>query len=185
MLDHHDGEAIYRLALPMLKDTLHSVERLLLKAEGQDEAALLSRRLAPDMFCLAHQIVVLCDGLTGVAAILAGRGDAPETAFVFNRGDEAALGEVDRTFAQSLARISGTLGRLDAAAAGDYRLQAGDAVVVARPGHVRHFEVRAFVWNYAIPNAWFHASMAYALLRQAGVEIGKGDFQGPAPYRVA
>lgn len=184
MLDQNDDEAIYRLALPMLKNTLHSVERLLLKAEGQDEAALLSQRLAPDMFCLAHQIVVLCDGLAGVAAILAGRGDAPETAFVFNRGDEAALGEVDRTFEESLARIRQTLSWLDAAAGGDYRLRAADAVVVARPGHARHFEARAFVWDYAIPNAWFHAAMAYALLRQAGAEIGKGDFQGPAPYRV-
>jgi uncharacterized protein len=34
------------------------------------------------------------------------------------------------------------------------------------------------VLGYVLPNVYFHATTAYALLRHAGVEIGKRDFLG-------
>jgi hypothetical protein len=30
-----------------------------------------------------------------------------------------------------------------------------------------------------IPNVYFHIAMAYAVLRQGGVDVGKMDFLGP------
>ena len=32
--------------------------------------------------------------------------------------------------------------------------------------------------TFVLPNFYFHVSMAYALLRSAGVEIGKRDYLG-------
>jgi hypothetical protein len=32
--------------------------------------------------------------------------------------------------------------------------------------------------DFVLPNFYFHVSVAYALLRKNGVEIGKGDFLG-------
>lgn len=41
---------------------------------------------------------------------------------------------------------------------------------------------RELVDIYAIPNFIFHISMGYAILRQQGLEIGKGDFDGLHAY---
>ena len=35
----------------------------------------------------------------------------------------------------------------------------------------------------AVPNFFFHTAMVYALLRHAGVEIGKRDFLGPQTFK--
>uniref|UniRef100_UPI003F743919 DUF1993 family protein n=1 Tax=Aeromonas caviae TaxID=648 RepID=UPI003F743919 len=34
------------------------------------------------------------------------------------------------------------------------------------------------VHEYGIPNFYFHLTMTYALLRQAGVDLGKRDYLG-------
>src|SRR5260370_47725 len=36
----------------------------------------------------------------------------------------------------------------------------------------------AYLTDFVPPNFYFHVSMAYALLRKNGIEIGKGDFLG-------
>lgn len=41
-----------------------------------------------------------------------------------------------------------------------------------------------FIQQYALPNFFFHLGMAYALLRQAGVPLGKPDFDGFHRYPV-
>ena len=40
------------------------------------------------------------------------------------------------------------------------------------------FKASDYLFNYALPNVFFHSSTAYAILRHNGVEIGKGDFLG-------
>jgi hypothetical protein len=35
-----------------------------------------------------------------------------------------------------------------------------------------------YLTKFALPNFYFHATMAYAVLRKNGVELGKGDFLG-------
>jgi uncharacterized protein len=35
-----------------------------------------------------------------------------------------------------------------------------------------------FVTCYALPNFFFHLTTAYAILREAGCPVGKGDFDG-------
>ena len=37
---------------------------------------------------------------------------------------------------------------------------------------------RTYLLHFALPNVYFHATTAYALLRHAGVELGKADFLG-------
>lgn len=39
-----------------------------------------------------------------------------------------------------------------------------------------------FIALYGLPNFFFHLNMGYAILRQKGVEIGKGDFDGFHSY---
>jgi len=33
--------------------------------------------------------------------------------------------------------------------------------------------------SFSLPNFFFHCTMTYALLRQGGVDLGKGDYLGP------
>ena len=40
-----------------------------------------------------------------------------------------------------------------------------------------------YVVHVAIPNFFFHATMAYAILRHNGVELGKMDYIGSLPTR--
>ena len=37
---------------------------------------------------------------------------------------------------------------------------------------------QAFLFNFVLPNFFFHVATAYAILRHNGVEIGKGDYLG-------
>lgn len=174
--------------MPMLARVLASAHRLLsiarghARARGLDEAGLLAQRLAPDMFCLSHQVRVLADGLDGALAQLAGHTADPHAGHVFNRGDEASLGPVDRSLDAPLARLAGSMARWQALPADARLAHPGDEIHVCRPGHGRRFEAEDFVWRYVLPNAWFHLAMIHALLRAAGVPVGKADFDGPRAW---
>ena len=43
-------------------------------------------------------------------------------------------------------------------------------------------EITDYLVSFAIPNLWFHLSMAYAILRARNVAIGKADFDGRHRY---
>jgi hypothetical protein len=55
-----------------------------------------------------------------------------------------------------------------------------DVVIPRRDGPVT-MKGEAYLKHYATPNVYFHATMAYALLRHNGVELGKTDYLGAAP----
>ena len=40
------------------------------------------------------------------------------------------------------------------------------------------FTGAAYLADFVLPNFYFHVAMAYALLRKAGVDVGKADFLG-------
>lgn len=169
---------------------LERAEHLLARAEdGGPLAHVMDRRLAPDMFSLAEQVVVLADSMIGSAALLTGHSAStvPEAAWVFNRGAAEGLGELPVTLATARHRILAAQSAVLKLARGSLlpASQPADAeVVVARPGHVRRFRLAAFVHDYVLPNAYFHLTMIHALLRQAGAAIGKADYEGPRPYTL-
>ena len=40
------------------------------------------------------------------------------------------------------------------------------------------FNGEGYLTSFALPNFYFHVSMAYAILRQRGVPLGKKDYLG-------
>ena len=44
---------------------------------------------------------------------------------------------------------------------------------------------REFLYLYGLPNFFFHLTMGYAALRQAGMALGKADFDGLHQYPAA
>ena len=47
-----------------------------------------------------------------------------------------------------------------------------------RQGDPLHFTGQTFLQQWSLPNFFFHVTTAYALLRQAGVNLGKADYLG-------
>ena len=177
------------LCTHVLDRARHLFARAALEFEPAAQSAALRHRLAPDMFDLGQQAIVLADSLVGAAALLAGRtrADEPAVQWVFNRGDEASLGAPDADFDAVLRRLESARARVREIGAleGTRRALSGTAVIVVeRPGHRRSFEAAAFMERYVTPNAYFHLAMMYALLRASGARLGKADFEGAPAYLV-
>ncbi len=85
--------------------------------------------------------------------------------------------DTESTFAELKARCDKTIAFITSVdpaviAAGESR----DVVLKFGNGMGYRFKGADFLTGFAIPNFMFHASMAYAILRSAGVPLGKVDF---------
>jgi uncharacterized protein len=164
--------SLHAASVPVFSQMLGSLDALLAKADAHvaerklDPAALLQARLYPDMFPFLRQVQVACEFAKSVCGRLAGVElpveDDAETTFQELRG----------RVARTLNFIKG----LDAAAFD----AATDREILLRPGtpKERRIDAPAYLLSYGLPQFFFHATTAYALLRHNGVEIGKKDFMG-------
>lgn len=135
------------------------------RARGFEPDRLLGARLAPDMFDLTRQLQIACDLAKGGGSRLAGV-EIPKHA-----DDETSIVELRARIARVLSYLD-TLPReaIDAAAERE--------IVLSVQGRELRFAGADYVNQWALPNFYFHCSMAYALLRQQGVPLGKRDFLG-------
>lgn len=148
-----------------------------------DAGTLLAARLAPDMLHLAHQVEVLAEGVLGSVALLAGV-DHAATGHVFNRGEDLLPVLPWRTLGDALNRVYIAHADAQALVTAAHWVPPDAVLTVRRPGNARQFVAADFAECYAVPNALFHLSMIYALLRAHGVPIGKADFEGPPAYTL-
>ncbi len=163
---------MYTNSVPVFKQLLTAM-RTILATTAADVAtrsinpeAFLQARLFPDMFPLLKQVQIAADFARGVAARLAGV-DVP----VFD-GHETSFADLDALLARTLTFLDG----LDAAQfEGSERRE-----IVLRPGtpKERKLDGQAYLSSYGLPQFFFHATTAYAILRHNGVAIGKKDFMG-------
>lgn len=181
----HFDPAVWQLLLSLDRTTcLLRIARGHLSTENVSlHSTLLAARLAPDMLHLAHQVEVLVDGVVGSLALLTGT-DHVAAGKVFNRGEDLLPTLPWRTLDDALNRVTTAQDTAAAMVAKAHWVPADAVLTVRRPGNARQFLATAFAERYAVPNALFHLSMVYALLRANGVPIGKADFGGPAPYTV-
>ncbi|AGC47134.1 hypothetical protein MYSTI_05858 [Myxococcus stipitatus DSM 14675] len=183
---------LYEASVPALNRMLRSLGHLLQQGalhaqrEGLRPGALLEKRLAPDMFPLARQVEIVVSGAKGCGARLSGRLAPEDTSWelaVFNRGDTASFGPLPTSFEQLQGLVEEALVQLRSLSPGE--IAAGPtSISVAKRGEVRHFETHSFVLDYVLPNLYFHVTVVYALLRAAGVPLGKKDFEGAPAYRL-
>jgi hypothetical protein len=168
------------LLVPTYRDMLRTLKGLLDKAAvqlGPDKAeALLSARLAPDMFPLSTQIrfaaVQAYDGPRRL------RGNPPPAAMEDTLGKGRNAGEHPGTLAEARTRIDQALAYLDALGG-----QALDAIAEDQPmvldldmGLTFDLTKEQFARDWALGQFYFHIMAAYAILRKEGVEIGKADY---------
>jgi hypothetical protein len=126
---------------------------------------LTGSRLAPDMFPLSRQVQIACDIAKGAAARLSDT-EIPK------------FEDTETTFPELKARIEKTLQFVNGIAADKFKdSEKRDIVIVNRRGDLK-FTGLAYLTEFVLPNVYFHATAAYAILRHNGVEIGKPDFLG-------
>ncbi|MBB1199302.1 DUF1993 domain-containing protein [Enterobacteriaceae bacterium 89] len=135
------------------------------KEQGVQESSLLEAKLAEDMFPLKRQVQVACDMSKRAIARLADV-EAP------------VMEDNEETFAELRERIAATIKFLKSVQ--DGKLDGDDErpIVVQAREHELHFTARSYVFQFAVPNFYFHETTAYGILRQAGVPLGKRDFLG-------
>ena len=164
--------AIYTASIPVFRQMLGGLKDVLAKAEAHvadkklDPNAFLQARLFPDMFPLLRQVQVATDFAKSVSARLAGV-EVPK------------VEDSEQTFADLQARIDNVLaftGGLDSAKFD----AAATREIILRPGtpKEKHMTGETYLLAYGLPQFFFHVTMAYALLRHNGVEVGKKDFMG-------
>lgn len=131
-----------------------------------DTANYLGLRLAPDMLPLLRQIQIASDSAKAAMGRLAGA-ELPKW-----EDNEAS-------FADLRARVAKTIDYVKSFQPAQIDGSETRAISVPRrSGEPLQFDGESFLKHYALPNFFFHVTTTYALLRHAGVEIGKGDFLG-------
>lgn len=152
----------------VLVKSLNGAKHLLEKAEGQMAArgdtaeTLLQTRLAPDMFPFVKQVQVLCDNAKGAMARLSGI-------------ENPVMEDTETSLQELIARIQKTLDFV--AKADEDALRDADSRKIILPYFKDKFlAAEDYARDYVLPNFFFHFSMAYAILRMKGYEIGKTDF---------
>ena len=137
------------------------------KAKSFEVDVLAHARLAPDQFDFVRQVQSGCDQAKYAAAYLAGKPPPSHP-------------DTEQTFAELRQRIEKCLAFLDTVQAKD--LNGAEARRVAPPWlGGKWLRGDDYLVHVAIPNFFFHATMAYAILRHNGVELGKMDYIGSLP----
>jgi hypothetical protein len=162
---------MYEILVPTANRFLGSIDKFLDKgaafAERKeiDPGVLLNGRLAPDMFAFTRQVQIACDMIKGAAARLSGT-EIPKF-----EDNEATVAELKARIAKTLDFVNGIA---TAKFAGS---EDRDITVASRRGDLK-FKGLDYLRDYVLPNMYFHATTAYAILRHNGVELGKNDFLG-------
>ncbi len=162
--------SLYHVTIPtftkMLTNLDHWLEAAVASADQRkfDPEVLLGMRLAPDMFPLVKQVQGACDAAKFAAAYLAGQ-TAPS-----HPDTEQTLPEIRARIQTCLAYL-GTFSEDQFAGAEERRVA---------PAWLKGRWVlgQDYVGEVALPNFMFHLTIAYAILRHAGVPLGKSDFIG-------
>lgn len=153
-------------SMPLFVRALRNLSEILKKGEAHaDAASLPEARLYPDMLTLAGQIQRASDAAKACAARLSGT-DAP------------SFPDTEKTFAELQARIQKTLDYIKSVPASSIDGSEEREIAFKAGKNEYKFTGVQYLQGFAIPNFFFHVTVAYAILRHKGVEVGKMDFLG-------
>lgn len=153
-------------SIPLFIRALRNLSEILKKGEAQaDSASLVEARLAPDMLTLAGQIQRASDAAKACAARLSA---TPAPSFP----DE------EKTFAQLQERIQKTIDYLKSVPSSAIDGSEEREINFKAGKNEYKFTGVQYLQGFAIPNFFFHVTVAYAILRHKGVPLGKMDFLG-------
>ena len=159
------SSSFVRSTIDLFVTRLTTLENLVTSGEAhlaEGAKQYLSRRLAPDMYPLGTQIAFTCNQPRNFTLWLKGRPSSdldPEV-----RALETALRYIRDTkdlLVECLAPDEGL--------PSDKHLDLGPGLHADLTGH-------QYVSEFLVPNFYFHLVTSYAILRMAGVPVGKRDY---------
>jgi hypothetical protein len=156
---------MYEASVPVFAASLRDMRGWLDKAAGEkDESALIEARLIDDMRPLPAQFQMASDSAKNAIARLAGI-EAP------------AMADTEASFDELRDRCDRTIAFIESIDAARIADSEDREVEILFPGGIGYrFTGKAYLTGFALPNFFFHATMAYAILRAQGVSLGKPDF---------
>ena len=131
-----------------------------------DVGVLMESRLAPDQKPFIYQVQSACDYVKGGAAWLSGQTPPKHE-------------DNEKTIEDVRARLKKTIAFVESVKEEQYAGAENRRVKMsfAPPGSV--IVGADYLMQMVVPNVFFHVTMAYAILRHNGVDVGKMDFLGP------
>jgi len=167
--------SMYEQTVPQFIRLLGQVQRWLDKAQAYaeqkkfDPEVFMSTRLAPDQFPLVRQIQILTDLIKGGCSRIAG-----VTPPVYE--------DKETTLAEIRARVDKTIAYLQTLKREQFQgAEERNITLPFIPG--KYMTGTEHLVEFVLPNVYFHATTAYAILRANGVDLGKMDFLGDISLR--
>jgi hypothetical protein len=163
--------SMYQASVPAFLQILGSLTAILDKAAAYaaarkiDPAVLINARLYPDMFPLARQVQLVSDFAKNTTARLAG-------------AEMPKYPDTETTFDELKARLAKTADFIKSFAPAQIDGAEDREISLTVGGQPMTFKGRQYLVHFALPNFYFHATTAYAILRHNGLDIGKRDFMG-------
>jgi uncharacterized protein len=163
--------SMYQASVPVFSQMLDSLASVLSKGEAFaaerkiEPAVLLGWRLTPDMFPLQRQVQVVSDTAKGAVARLAGI-EVPKWE------------DSERSFAELQVRVAKTTEFIGAVKPAQIDGSEAREISMTLGGKPAVFKGQPYLLGFALPNFYFHCTAAYAILRAAGVPLGKRDYLG-------
>jgi hypothetical protein len=134
------------------------------QANDMSEADFLDQRLVADMLPLSKQILIATDVAKAAPAHLTGN-------------EVMVLADNETSVAGWVERIDKVIDHLTQYTPEQFEGAADRHIKLDYfPGKFQFG--RDFIVDFVLPNFFFHNSMAYAIIRSQGVEIGKKDYIG-------
>ncbi|ARU16854.1 DUF1993 family protein [Croceicoccus marinus] len=161
--------------VPMLTNLSAWLDKAKAQMPGDEAEALLSARLADDMYPLATQLRFACVQALEAVHRLQGMPFPGRIGELVQQGRDA--GERPGSIAEAQAVIAAAIAEVEALDAGALDADPDSAIVHELPnGMVLDLTAQQYARDWAIPQFYFHVMTAYAILRHRGVEIGKADY---------
>lgn len=156
---------MWEASVPVFVRSLTNMRNWLDKAaQEKGEETLLDARLAPDMRPLPAQYQMASDSAKNALARLTGT-TAP------------SMPDTETSFAELKERCDRTIAYLKGFDAQSLEASEDREVVITFPNGMGYrFRGSEYLTGFALPNFFFHVTTAYAILRNAGVSLGKPDF---------
>ena len=157
--------SMYDASVPLLVNILTNMRNWLDKADAvaaQDK--LTGARLVEDMRPLTAQYQMASDSAKNGVARLAGI-------------EPPSMPDTEETFAQLQERCDKTIAFIQGVTAAQLDGSETREVILKFPsGNGYRFDGLGYLTKFMLPNFFFHATTAYAILRANGIQIGKPDF---------
>lgn len=164
--------SLYDATVPSFQQTIGATLKVLDKAEafcaetGFDPTALVASKLADDMLPLGYQVKSLCAHSTrAISGVRAGT-YSPD------------MKPWPTDIAGLKSALSGALGELEAVSPDELNGFGGNDMAFVMGERRMEFTAEDFLMSFTMPNFYFHATTAYAILRAKGVKLGKLDYMG-------